>query len=92
MSNKVSWPFWLVIAIFLLLAPFASNLPDGLEKAAYELGFIKGDKTAPIVSSPLAHYSLPGLGRNKLPTILAGAIGVLMIVLISWSITYWRSL
>jgi hypothetical protein len=92
MPKKVSRLFLLVIAILLLLVAFASELPDGLERVARDLGFIKQDKTGTIISSPLADYSIPWLGKNKLSTVVAGAVGVLMVVLISWGIANWRSL
>ena len=89
---KISWPFWLVIALLILVAPFASDLPDGLEKVAHDLGFMKQDKTGTILKSPLADYNIPGLGKNKLSNALAGAAGMVIVVLISWGIAHWRSL
>jgi hypothetical protein len=92
MPSKASWPFWLLIGILILLTPFASELPDGLERVAHDLGFMKQDKTGAIISSPLADYSIPALAKNKLSTALACVVGVVLVLLISCSLTYWRSL
>jgi hypothetical protein len=91
MPKKISWPIFLIIVFLVLLAPFASNLPDGLERVAHDLGFIKQDKTGALLSSPFADYSIPWLGNNKLSKALAGAVGVVMVVLISWGLAYRRS-
>jgi hypothetical protein len=91
MPKKLSWLLLLIIAVLLLLAPFASDLPDGLERVAHDLGFIKQDKTGALLSSPFAGYSIPWVENRKLSKALAGAVGVIMVVLISWGLAYRRS-
>jgi cobalt/nickel transport system permease protein len=59
----------------LLAAPFASQLPDGLERAAAQLGLIV-QKAA--LSAPLADYRLPALQQGVLATITAGLCGILL--------------
>lgn len=62
-------------AAALLLSPWASSLPDGLEAAATHLGLLSEGST---LFAPLADYSLPALGQPQLGTLLAGACGALL--------------
>lgn len=80
----------LVIAILLaLLSPFASSAPDGLEAVLGRLGIgDEGELRGPSATSPigvLPDYTLPGL-EGGLSTILAGLVGVLIVVAIGYSI------
>lgn len=59
----------------LLLSPWASSLPDGLEAAAEHLGLLSEGST---LFALLADYSLPALGQPQLGTLLAGACGALL--------------
>jgi cobalt/nickel transport system permease protein len=61
----------------VLLAPFASADPDGLEKVAEDLGFIAVASESPYELIP--DYTLPFLGETALSTIAAGGIGVLVV-------------
>ena len=56
----------------------ASTDPDGLERVATDIGFIQTGQEAPYQVLP--DYSLPFLGATPLATILAGAIGVAVLV------------
>ncbi|HEY9802081.1 MAG TPA: energy-coupling factor ABC transporter permease [Leptolyngbyaceae cyanobacterium] len=70
---------WLVpvVSIVLLaglLSLVASAWPDGLEKVAEDLGFIKlGEQVRIAVPTPLADYEIPGLG--PIGTSIAGLLG-----------------
>jgi len=70
---------WLVpvVSIFLVagvLSLFASAWPDGLEKVAENLGFIKlADNIRVSVPTPFADYEIPGLGT--IGTSIAGLLG-----------------
>ena len=59
------------------LAPLASANPDGLERVAVDLGFIEKSVNAPYQLLP--DYTLPLIGHAPLSTILAGALGVLVV-------------
>lgn len=79
---------WLILALIvvllvLLLTPFASGHPDGLEWVADMTGFAESAQEAPY--SLLPDYTLPFAGETPISTILAGlvGIGVLLVVLIS---------
>lgn len=64
-------------ALVLLLAPMASTDPDGLERVAEDLGFLGLAVDTPYVLFP--DYSIPFLGDTQAATILAGAMGALLV-------------
>ncbi|MCL6472595.1 MAG: energy-coupling factor ABC transporter permease [Firmicutes bacterium] len=66
----------------LILSPFASSFPDGLEKVAQTLGFIKHETS--LFKALIPDYSMPGFGDSKLATGLAGLVGVLMTIFIGY--------
>jgi len=66
-----------LVALLLVLAPLASADPDGLERVAEDLGFIERGLEAPYQIIP--DYTLPFLGETALSTILAGAIGAVVV-------------
>lgn len=66
-----------VALALVLIAPFASGHPDGLEWVAEEAGFLSTAQGAPYTLLP--DYTVPALGGAGLSTIVAGAIGVLFV-------------
>jgi len=90
------------VALALLVSPWASSAPDGLEKVAEDKGFIeKAEETDPAwESAPIPDYAVPGLTREavdeetgevveeptKLATALAGLVGTVAIFLIAWGL------
>ena len=72
------WVIGLSIAalVVIILAPLASSDPDGLERAAEDLGFIGAARQA--IFSIIPDYTVPGVDGN-LSTILAGLIGVVIV-------------
>lgn len=67
-----------VSLVVVLLSPLASASPDGLERVAIDMGFIDAGQAAPY--SIIPDYTLPFLGETHLSTILAGAIGALIVL------------
>jgi cobalt/nickel transport system permease protein len=69
----------------VLISPFASADPDGLERVAEDLGFIEHGLDAPYQIIP--DYSMPFLGEGAISTIAAGLIGVLVCIALvaAWS-------
>lgn len=67
----------LVVAFLIgvLLSPFASSFPDGLERVAEDKGFIERamELRFPFL---VPDYAFPGVKNEKLATSLAGLIGV----------------
>ena len=63
--------------VVLLLSPFASSNPDGLERVAGDLGFLQSGQSAPYQILP--DYSVPFLGATPISTIVAGLIGLIVV-------------
>jgi cobalt/nickel transport system permease protein len=77
-----------IVTIFLIagvLSLFASAWPDGLEKVAENMGFIDlADKVRVIVPTPLADYSIEGLG--PIGTSIAGLVGAAVCFAVAFGI------
>lgn len=65
-----------LIGAVLLLAPWASSLPDGLEYVAQRLQF--APRSHETMIAPAAGYAIPGVANESLSTVLAGGLGVLL--------------
>lgn len=75
------WAAGYVIAIALvMLAPFASGSPDGLERVAEDSGFMSAAIGAPY--SIISDYQLPGVQNEAVATALAGVVGVTVVYLL----------
>ncbi len=70
----------LAAAIFLavLISPFASPRPDGLEKVAEAKGFLEKGEVDPVLVSLVPDYAWPGVKNEKAATSLAGVMGTLL--------------
>jgi cobalt/nickel transport system permease protein len=78
----------LIIALIVVLfSPLASADPDGLERVAGNLGFIERGLDAPYEVLP--DYTIPLLGETAFSTIVAGAIGALVVAVIAAGVGYW---
>lgn len=73
--------FGLAAAIFLaiVLSPFASSMPDGLEKVAEDKGFLEKGDIEPVISSPIPDYAWPGIKSERAATSAAGMAGTLIV-------------
>ncbi|HPK56146.1 MAG TPA: energy-coupling factor ABC transporter permease [Spirochaetota bacterium] len=80
-ANSRAWnKSFIVFAAFimaLVIAPFASSFPDGLESAAGNLGILK--ESAPLFVTPLSDYTLSG-SENFWAVSLAGAFGIVVVM------------
>lgn len=75
------------VALALLVSPFASSAPDGLEKVAEEKGFASSAEDHSLGSSPLADYAVEGVEQERVSTGLAGVVGVLLTFAIGLALT-----
>jgi cobalt/nickel transport system permease protein len=75
------------LAIAVFLAPFASDLPDGLEFVGDRLGFLPKVAPAPTIRAPIPEYELaiPSLQHVKAATAAAGLIGTLVVFGVAWA-------
>jgi cobalt/nickel transport system permease protein len=71
-----------IALVVVLLAPFASPSPDGLEWVAAQQGFLGNALDAPYNFLP--DYTIPGLGETGLSTIVAGVVGVFTVTAVMW--------
>jgi cobalt/nickel transport system permease protein len=74
----------IAVLIVLLLAPFASGYPDGLEWVAGLTGFAGAAQDAPYTLLP--DYTLPFIGETAISTILAGLVGVFVVAVVVLSL------
>lgn len=70
-----------VSLLVVLLSPFASANPDGLERVAIDLGFMGQGADAPYQMLP--DYTVPFLGETAFSTVAAGAIGALIVAAVT---------
>ncbi len=72
-----------IIVMLILLSPFASSFPDGLEKAAEVHSF--AGKASIVLKTAMADYALPGVANASLSTIIAGAIGAVLVFALAFT-------
>ncbi|MFN3421078.1 MAG: PDGLE domain-containing protein [Armatimonadota bacterium] len=77
---------WLIaiVAIALIaiaLLPFASDLPDGLERVAEMFGFAEREQK--VYSAPLRDYTLPGL-ESFVGQAVAALVGISIVSGLAW--------
>jgi cobalt/nickel transport protein len=79
----------LALGIALFVSPWASSLPDGLERVGEDLGFIKKPEGPGVASwgkSPIPDYKVPGIQNEQWATRLAGLLGTIAIAAAGWGI------
>lgn len=62
---------------------YASSHPDGLEKAAQDVGFIDDAADSAVAESPLADYSVSGVENERVSVALAGVLGVIVMAVVA---------
>jgi hypothetical protein len=74
------WAVGIVIAalVVVVLAPLASSDPDGLLRVAQDQGFL--ERAQNFFSGLLGGYAIPGIDDAGLSKVLAGLLGVLIVV------------
>ena len=95
--KRSTWA-WLAMGVAclvaLVVAPFASSSPDGLETVAETAGFADSFEAEPAVAAPMADYAAPGLDNERVATSLSGLIGVLATCAVAcalgWALTTRR--
>ena len=74
----------IVIGLLLLVAPFASQLPDGLDRVAQSLGFETKKIENQGFPTPLKDYRFFGIESPALSTIAAGMCGAGLVSVLSF--------
>ncbi len=88
-GGKAVWVGGLIIALALVvLAPLASANPDGLEWVAEQRGFL--DQAQGAAYNVIPDYVLPGVSNEALATVLAGVVGLLLVLGVVAALAYSR--
>ena len=84
MIRRYWWVMGLLAAaaVVIVLAPFASSDPDGLERVAIDTGFAEQGTEASFQILP--DYSVPFLGDSAASLIVAGLVGVALLFAGMW--------
>ncbi len=80
--------FILIVGLIIFVAPFASPLPDGLEKVSKVLGFEYKAAKQPLRSMPFTAYKFPGISGVSMSTIAAGITGMIIVFALSVLLAY----
>jgi len=85
----VVWVVGLLLAVALaILSPLASSRPDGLEWVAEQKGFL--DTAQGTVYNIIPDYVLPGVSNEAIATVLAGILGIILVLGVAMGIGYLR--
>jgi cobalt/nickel transport protein len=85
----ILWGISLALIIAVCLSPWASTLPDGLERVAENLGFVKKAETPGVTwwqKAPFADYKIPGIQNEGWAKGLSGLLGSLALIGLGWGI------
>jgi len=94
-KREIIFALGAALLLAIVLAPFASPWPDGLEKIAEDKGFLEKSEGQsisiplwqsreagePALSGPVADYLWPGIANEKLAVGVAGGMGTLVVFL-----------
>ncbi len=87
--GKKWWIGGIAITLFMacVLSLFASTEPDGLERVAEDQDFADKAEGQQLIDSPMPDYVIPGIENDQLAAVLAGLVGVLIIlgVTLAWT-------
>ena len=80
----------LLLALLLggVVSYYASGDPDGLSRVAEDQGLTALEKDHAAEDSPLAGYSVRGVGDDRASTGLAGVLGVGVVLLLGTGLAY----
>ena len=77
--------FGVAVAAAAFLSPFASALPDGLDRVAEQLGF--AGRAAASWPAPFPDYVLPFRSSPAIATAAAGVVGTLLAGAVAWGVS-----
>ena len=81
-SKKTLWFGGLAtVLILLVVSPFASQYPDGLEWVAEQQQFLRLQR--PALFEIIPDYVFPGIANEAAATIIAGIIGIILVMLVA---------
>lgn len=80
MKNLIIVGLFLSLVLAGVVSHYASPHPDGLMKAAEDVGFVQDENESKVSGSPLAGYGVAGVKDERISGGLAGVVGVLVVV------------
>ncbi|MBN2374371.1 energy-coupling factor ABC transporter permease [bacterium] len=80
-----TWLFLLTMSLLIavIVSPFASREPDGLEKLAMDCGFAETNEVV-YFRAPFSGYKVPCISNEKISSAFAGFMGVFITFGLSW--------
>lgn len=66
-----------------VMSYYASSSPDGLEKAAEDVGFLDEATDSAVADSPLADYAVSGVDNERVSVAVAGVLGVIVMAVVA---------
>lgn len=88
-DSRLVWVVGLLIAAGLaIVSPLASAHPDGLEWVAQQQGFI--DRAQGPIYNLIPDYLIPGVSSESVATIIAGILGLLIVLGVVAAVAYSR--
>jgi len=72
------WGLTVTFVLAVLVSPWASSWPDGLERVAETYGF--AERAGAVAWAPLMDYEVPGVGWPVVAVGLAGLLGTLVVL------------
>lgn len=78
----ISIPLTAAVVLGLMISPFASPLPDGLEWVAQKYSFLH--ESAPAFAAVMPDYTIPVISSEMISTGLAGLAGVAICFGLAW--------
>ena len=88
-KHLILWGIFLALVVAVFLSPWASTLPDGLERVAQNLGFVKKAEPSGVTlwqKAPFADYKIPGILNEGWAKALSGLLGTLVTVVLGLGI------
>jgi ABC-type Fe3+ transport system permease subunit len=75
----------MITLVLVVLSPWASTSPDGLEKVARDKGF---ESKAVPGEAPMKDYRLPGVNSEATSTRISGAVGAVITLVVALAIGF----
>jgi cobalt/nickel transport protein len=84
--KEIAFGLGIALVLALILSPFASPSPDGLERVAEDRGFLHKGEGEPALSSPVPDYLWPGVKSESVATSIAGLGGTLLVFFVAYGL------
>jgi cobalt/nickel transport system permease protein len=83
-GELIAYGLLVSLGLVMFVAPFASHWPDGLRKAAADLGFEQRAAKTPALPSPLSNYTVPQVRSAEVSIVIAGCVGTMLAFILAY--------